>query len=91
MYVRVRKEIHVVRMVASIFTYLNLERKYEADRSLDVVRKDASWNRSFSIQWRVWKEIHVVRTNDAWSVKRLDGIARRPDDWNCEQMSVRTG
>jgi hypothetical protein len=37
MYERVRTGIHVVRMVASIFPYLNLERKSEADRSLDVV------------------------------------------------------
>jgi hypothetical protein len=36
-------------------------------------------------------EIHVVRTNDAWSVGRLDGMARRPNGWNCGQMSVRTG
>jgi hypothetical protein len=35
--------------------------------------------------------MHVVRTNDAWSVGSLDGMARRPDGWNCGQMSVRTG
>jgi hypothetical protein len=37
MYERVRTGIHVVRTV-SIFPYLNLERKSEADRSLEVVR-----------------------------------------------------
>jgi hypothetical protein len=91
MYERVQMGIHVVWTVASIFPYLNLERKSEADRSLDVIRMgcwvvwtDASWNRSFSIQWRVRTEIHVVQMNDAWSVWR-------PDGWNCGQMSVRTG
>jgi hypothetical protein len=38
MYERVRTGIHVVQTVASIFPYLNLERKSEVDRSLDVVR-----------------------------------------------------
>jgi uncharacterized protein (DUF39 family) len=38
MYERIRTGIHVVWTVASIFPYLNLERKSEADRSLDVVR-----------------------------------------------------
>jgi hypothetical protein len=75
MYERVRTGIHAVRTVASIFPYLNLERKSEADRSLDVVQT----------------EIHVVRTNDAWSVGRPDGMACRPDGWNCGQMSVWTG
>jgi hypothetical protein len=90
--------IHVVRTVASIFPYLNLERKSEADRSLDVVRTgcwdvrtDARWNISFTIQWRVQTKIHIVRTNDAWSIRRPDGMAHRPDGWNCGQMSVRTG
>jgi hypothetical protein len=67
---RVRTGIHVIRTVASIFPYLNLERKSEADRSLDVVRTgcsdvwtDASWNRSFLIQWRVRTVWHVVLTD----------------------------
>jgi len=38
MYECVRTEIHVVWTVVSIFPYLNLERKSEADQSLDVVR-----------------------------------------------------
>jgi hypothetical protein len=71
MYECVRMGIHVVRTIASIFHYLNLERKSEGDRSLDVVRMDASWNRSFTIQWRVRTEIHVVQTNDAWSIGRV--------------------
>jgi len=101
----VQTGIHVVRTVASIFPYLNLERKSKADRSLDVVRMgcwdvrtDASWNRSFSMQWRVWTEIHVVRTNDAWSVwasgrlelwtdERPDGLTRRPDCWQGTNFS----
>jgi hypothetical protein len=92
MYESVRKWIHVVRTVASNFPYLNLERKFEADRSLKViwtgcwvVRTDASWNRSFSIHRRVPTEIHVVRTDDAWSVGvravwhvvRMDGTVDR--------------
>jgi hypothetical protein len=36
-------------------------------------------------------EIYVVRTDDAWSVRRPDGIARRPDVWNSGQIGVRTG
>jgi hypothetical protein len=93
MYERVRTGIHVVRMVASIFPYLNLETKSEADRSLDVVRTgcwvvrtDVSWHRSFSIQWRVWTENHVVRTDDAWSAGvrtawHVVWTARAMDKW----------
>jgi hypothetical protein len=51
------------------------------------VRTDGSWNRSFSIQWRVRTEVYVVRTNDArsvwasgrmgqWIDGRPDGMAR---------------
>jgi hypothetical protein len=82
MYERVQKGIHVVQTVASIFPYLNMERKSEADRSLDVVRTSCR---------DVWTEIHVVRTNDARFVRRPDGMAHRPDGWNCGQISVRTG
>jgi hypothetical protein len=98
MYEHVRMGIHVIRTVGSIFHYLNLERKSEADRSLDVVwmgcgdvRTNASWNRSFTIQRRVRTEIHIVQTNDAWFVGHLDGMARRQDGWSCGQISVRTG
>jgi hypothetical protein len=49
-----------------------LGKKSEAIRSLRVVwmgcwdvRTDASWNRSFSMQRRVWTKIHIVRTDDA--------------------------
>jgi hypothetical protein len=64
----------------------------EADQSLmDVrtgcwdVRMDASWNRSFSIQWRVQTERYVVRTDDAglsgvrtvWHVVRTNGAVDR--------------
>jgi len=69
---RVWMGIHVVRTVESIFPYLNLERKSEADRSLEVVRTgcwvvrmDASWNISFSILMKVQTGIHVVQTDDA--------------------------
>jgi hypothetical protein len=43
------------------------------------------------MQMSVWTEIHVVRTNDAWSVRRPEGMERRPNGWNCGPMSVRTG
>jgi len=33
----------------------------------------------------------IVWTDDAWSVGRPDGMARRPDGWNSGQMGVRTG
>jgi hypothetical protein len=39
-------------------------------------------DRTFSTQWRVRAERHVVRTDDAWSVCCLDGMAHRPDGWN---------
>jgi hypothetical protein len=35
-------------------------------------------------------EIHVVRTNDAWSIGRPNRMPRRLDCWNCGQMSVHT-
>jgi hypothetical protein len=48
-------------------------------------------DRTFSTQCRVWTEVHVVQTDDAWSDWHPDGMARRPDGWNSGQMSVRTG
>jgi hypothetical protein len=35
--------------------------------------------------------MHVVRTDDALSDWRPDGMAGRPDGWNSGQMGVRTG
>jgi len=64
---RVRTGNHVIRTVEAIFPYLHLERIGSLIDYCDV-RTDASWNRSFSIQWRVPTEIHVVWTDDAWSV-----------------------
>jgi len=87
MYERIWTGIHVVRTIASIFPYVSLERKSEADRSVEVVRTDVSWNISFFIQWRVRTETHVVRTNDARSVGRPDGMARRPDGWQGTDFS----
>jgi hypothetical protein len=48
-------------------------------------------DRTFSTQWRVRTEMHVVQTDDAWSDWRPDGMARRPDGSNSGQMCVRTG
>jgi hypothetical protein len=48
-------------------------------------------DRTFSTQWRVQMEMQVVRTDDAWSDWRPDGMARRLDGWNSDQMGVRTG
>jgi hypothetical protein len=36
-------------------------------------------------------EMHIIRTDDAWCVWRLNGMKRRPDGWNSGQMGVRTG
>jgi hypothetical protein len=92
MYEHVRMGIHVIRTVGSIFHYLNLERKSEADRSLDVVwmgcgdvRTNASWNRSFTIQRRVRTEIHIVQTmmlglsgiSTEWHVVKTAGAVDR--------------
>jgi hypothetical protein len=51
------------------------------------VRTDASWNKSFSIQYRVWMEKYVVRTVDAWSVERPDGMTRRLDGWTVDRWA----
>jgi hypothetical protein len=48
-------------------------------------------DRNFSTQWRVRTKMHVVRTDDAWSDWRPDGMARRPNGWNSGQMGVWTG
>jgi hypothetical protein len=48
-------------------------------------------DRTFSIQWRARTEVHVVRTDDAWSDWRSEGVAHRPDGLNSCQMSVRMG
>jgi hypothetical protein len=34
--------------------------------------------------------MHIVRTDDAWSVGRSDGMTCRPDEWNSGQMGVWT-
>jgi hypothetical protein len=36
-------------------------------------------------------EMHIIRTDDAWSDWRPDGMARRPDVWNSGQIGVQTG
>jgi hypothetical protein len=48
-------------------------------------------DRNFSTQWRGRTEMHVVRTDDAWSDWHSDGMACRPDEWNSGQMCVWTG
>jgi hypothetical protein len=63
---RVRMGIHVVRTVESIFPYSILERNLKLDRTLRVLRTDASWNRSFSIQRRVRTENHIIQMDDAF-------------------------
>jgi hypothetical protein len=47
-------------------------------------------DRTISTQWRVWTEMHVVRTDDTWFDWRPDGMTRRPDGGNSGQMGVRT-
>jgi hypothetical protein len=75
----------------------------EADRSLmDVwtgcwdVRTNASWNRSFLIQWRVRTERYVIRTDDAglssvrtvWHVVQTNGAV---DRWASGRDNTSTG
>jgi hypothetical protein len=48
-------------------------------------------DRNFSTQRKVRMEMHVVRTDDAWSDWRPDGMARHLDGWNYGQMDVRAG
>jgi hypothetical protein len=47
-------------------------------------------DRTFSTQWRVQTERHVVRTDDAWSVWSPDGMAHRPD-WMARSSGRLTG
>jgi hypothetical protein len=35
--------------------------------------------------------MHVIRTDDAWSIWSRYGMTRRPDGWSNGQMSVRMG
>jgi hypothetical protein len=39
-------------------------------------------DRTFSTQWRVWTERHVVWADDAWSVWHPERMTHRPDGWN---------
>jgi hypothetical protein len=55
------------------------------------VRTDASWNRSFSIQWRVRTERYVFRTDNAGLSGVRSGWTHRPCLWNNGQMDVRMG
>jgi len=91
MYERVRTGIHIVRTMYQS-CYIWTWKESEADRSLmDVrtscwdVQTDASWNKSFWIQWRVWTERYIVRTDDAglsgvrtgWHIVWMDGTVDR--------------
>jgi hypothetical protein len=93
----VRTGHHIVRMVDRSFLYRNLERIWDwssTERRPDVLLKRLDGyklDRTFSTQWRVRTEMHVVRTDDAWSDWRPDGMSRHPDGWNSGQMGVRTG
>jgi hypothetical protein len=46
-----------------------------------LLKRPDGWklDRTFSTQWRVRTERHIIRTDDAWSVWSPDGMARRPD------------
>jgi hypothetical protein len=85
MYERVRTGIHIVLTVASIFPYLNLERKSEVDRSLDVVWTSSGravelsgWiqagieaSRYSEGSGRMMLDLSGIRT--VWHVVRTDG------------------
>jgi len=93
----VRTGYHIVQTVNQSFLYWNLEWIWDWSsterrpdgllRRLDGCKLD----RNFLTQWRVRREVYVIRTDDAWSDWRSDGMARRPDGWNSGQMGVRTG
>jgi hypothetical protein len=94
---RVLTGYHIVRTVGRSFLYRNLESIWDwssTDRRLDVLLKRperCKLDRTFSTQWRVRTEVHVVRTDDARYDWRSDGMACRPDGWNSCEMSVQTG
>jgi len=53
-------------------------------QAAETFRTDASWNRSFSIQWRVRTEDHVVRIDDArsvWASERYGTSSGRMEQW----------
>jgi hypothetical protein len=75
----------------SIFPYSELWKESEAGQSLLGVRTDESWNRSFSIQWKVRTERYVVRTDDASLSGVRSGWTCHSNGWNSGQMDVRTG
>jgi hypothetical protein len=54
-----------------------------------LLKRPDGWklDRTFSTQWRVRTERHVIRTDDAWSVWSPDGMARRPDGWNSDRWA----
>jgi hypothetical protein len=70
----------------------------EAERSLRGVRTgcwdvrmDASWNSSFSKQWRSRRECTSSGQMMLNLSRRPNGVTRRPNGWNSGQMGVRTG
>jgi hypothetical protein len=77
----VRMGTHIVRMVAAVFPYLCLGTKSfslsNTERRLDrwkLEQIEASRHKGISR-----RKVLVVRTNDALTVERSDGILRRPD------------
>jgi hypothetical protein len=57
------------------------------------VQTNASWNRSFSMQWRVRTEIYVVWTNDArfvWASGRYGMSSRQMEQWTDERLDGMT-
>jgi hypothetical protein len=85
---RVRTGIHIVWTIAAVFPYLCFGKKYHSwlntECRPDVLLKhpdgcklekfEASRHRG-----RSGRKVLIVRTDDAWTVKHLDGISRRLD------------
>jgi hypothetical protein len=85
---RVRTGIHIVQTVATIYPYLCFGKKFHSWSNTecrpDVLLKrpdkckleqfDASRHRG-----RFGRKVLIVRTDDAWTVERLDSISHRPD------------
>jgi hypothetical protein len=71
-------------------TWKEIRNWSSTERRSDVLLKrpnGCKLDRTFSTQWRVRTERHVVRMDDAWSVWSPDGMACRPDGWNSDRLS----
>jgi hypothetical protein len=89
----VRTGYHIVRTVDWSSLYWNMERIWNCSsterRSDGLLRRPdgCKLDRTFSTQWMVRAEMHVVWTDGVWSVWRPDGMTRRPNGWNSDRWA----